>query len=384
MLLTQASWVGALEPVSVSVEGVARLSEGSRAAVRRLAFRAALTAAVLKVVRQLVPPLILDVEEERIRAALGPRASEFVMTYRVEGSGELRPVAGEPELQELVVRLTARVDASRVRAELENLRVLRSGGAEASVLLSVRHRGLADPEPEVSLAALEHFLARRLRQEGLVVVDPALRGAGAAAGRSALELAQRLGADLAIEVQLHWQRRQVSSRLTSGLLRIELRALRAYDALEVAAARFEAPAHHADPAEAFMRAVEAVQPQVADNLILQLSRNWHALTPDEGEVSLRLLQTTGLAQIGAVQRALRKQLGASRADLVTLVPWSAELFVRSRLSPGALQDRLAAIEFDGFRLTPVAVSRRRVDLRVEPRPADPGPGAPASFADPAR
>ena len=42
--------------------------------------------------------------------------------------------------------------------------------------------------------------------------------------------------------------------------------------------------------------------------------------------------------------------------------------VEISLSPGALQDRLATVLFDGFRLEPVETGRDRVELRVEPIP----------------
>jgi hypothetical protein len=48
------------------------------------------------------------------------------------------------------------------------------------------------------------------------------------------------------------------------------------------------------------------------------------------------------------------------------------LLFEGPLSAGALQDRLAAVAFEGFRLEPVRVRRDRVELRVARRePASP-------------
>jgi len=144
-----------------------------------------------------------------------------------------------------------------------------------------------------------------------------------------------------------------------------VRALRADDGSEVALARFEAPAYHADPDEAFARALEAVQAQVAQNLALQLRRNWRVLAKETGPVELRLLNATSLVQVNAVRETLRNVLGAEEVTLVTLAPWIAEMRVTGPLSPGALQDRLVSAAFEGFRLRPVEVARQLVELRVE-------------------
>ena len=65
-----------------------------------------------------------------------------------------------------------------------------------------------------------------------------------------------------------------------------------------------------------------------------------------------------------MRRTLTNVLGAQRADLVEIGPGSAELRVRASLSPGALQDRLSAVRYDGFSLEPVEVRRGEVSLRV--------------------
>ncbi len=63
-------------------------------------------------------------------------------------------------------------------------------------------------------------------------------------------------------------------------------------------------------------------------------------------------------------KLLSDVLGAREAHVVALGPRSAELVVEGPLSAGALQDRLAAVPFEGFRLEPVRVRRDRVELRV--------------------
>ena len=89
-----------------------------------------------------------------------------------------------------------------------------------------------------------------------------------------------------------------------------------------------------------------------------------------------LLDVSGLSQIEAVQKTLLESLGAREAKLAVLGPRSAELLVNSSLSPGALQDRLGAVEFEGFLLEPVEVRRDRIDFRVAPRAEVPSDGPP--------
>ena len=205
-----------------------------------------------------------------------------------------------------------------------------------------------------------------VRLTSLSVVDPALRAPGSIYMESGFELARSLGADVAIEVGIRWRER-ATLRLGGGRAEVRVRARRTDDGSEVALARFAAPAYHVDPDEAFARALEAVQAQVAENLALQLNRNWRALTAqDPGPVELRLLNATSLGQVDAVQETLRNVLGAEEASLVTLAPWVAEILVKGPLSPGALLERLVGVDFDGFRLRPVEISRQGVEVRVEP------------------
>ena len=110
--------------------------------------------------------------------------------------------------------------------------------------------------------------------------------------------------------------------------------------------------------------VEALEDQLARNLLMQLDRNWRALSPDDAPVYLRLSNVSSYRQIEAVRRLMSDVLGADRAQVLSLGPRSAELVFQGPLSAGALQERLAAVPFDGFRLEPVEVRRDRVELRV--------------------
>ncbi len=355
----------ALEPVTVSVQGTVELNSENAGKARELALQAGLVEAALAVASRFVPPHVMEFQRETIREALETRASGFVLTYRVDGPVGARPARDDPTQREFVLGLSATVDASRVRELLRTLGVLSQRGDRASVLLSVGlDPGGSEWAPSLP-SSFAHYLTRHLEGEGLVLVDPALRAPGSLPPGSAFDHARSLGADVAIEIEVRWQP-HASLGLMGGRAEVRVRALRTDDGSEVALARFEAPAYHADPDEAFARALEAVQAQVAQNLTLQLNRNWRALAAQEpGPVELRLLNATSLGQVHAVQRTLRNVLGAEEARLVTLAPWVAEIHVESPLSPGALQDRLVRVVFDGFRLRPVEVSRQLVEVRVE-------------------
>ena len=368
----------ALEPVTVKVEGTVELNQENLAKARELALHAGLVEAALAVARSFVPPHVMEFEAERIREALEASAAGFVLTYRVDGPVGTRPSRQDPEQQEFVLGLSAIVDAARVRDRLRGLGVLRQRGEGASVLLRVGLDASGSELPPVLPSSFEHFLMRHLEGEGLVVVEPALRAPGSIYMGSGFELARSLGADVAIEVGIRW-REHAAPRLAGGRAEVRVRAQRTDDGSQVALARFEAPAYHADPDQAFARALEAVQAQVAQNLTFQLNRNWRALAAQEpGPVELRLLNATSLGQVDAVQRTLQNVLGAEEARLVTLAPWLAEIHVKGPLSPGALLERLVGVDFDGFRLRPIETSRHGVEMRVEPLiDPDAAPGQPA-------
>ena len=133
-----------------------------------------------------------------------------------------------------------------------------------------------------------------------------------------------------------------------------------------ALARFEGAGYHADEDEALMRALEAVREQVAENIVFQLSRNWDELARADGPIEVVLLDVTSLIQVRAVRSALEASLGAKETALLELRPGSAWLRVVARLSPGALQERLTSVVFDGFQLETVEVEPERLSLRIRP------------------
>ena len=361
----------AAEPISVGSEGVVPVSPGSTRSMRDRALAEAIVSAVLEASRRYLPPATFEVEEELdvLRETLRPVAPGFVLTYRVDGAPIRRPQAESPNREELVVRLNATVDGSQLRDFLREQGVLSESVEQPSIALSVTPAiGLTPAQAAGPLAGFEQFLLRRLESEGFVVVEPALRRSGLERPENALALARSLGADLALDVNVSWRRRLAETGVVGGLAEVRVRALRAHDGVEIARSRFEAPGYHRDPQEAVVRALQALGEQVAQNLQLQLERNWHTLAREEGPVQLQLVNLTSLLQANAVRDALAGALDAEQVALVELGPGRAAMQVEISLSPGALQDRLSAIPFDGFRLEPVETGRGSVELRVEPSP----------------
>ncbi len=130
--------VAALEPETVSVVGRVEIDPRNAAAARDQALRVALVEAALEVARRIVPPDVMQWEEERIREAFEAEVGGFVMTYRVSGPVGARPSRETPGRQEFVLGLSATVDAARVRERLRSLGVLRERTDRASFVLRVR------------------------------------------------------------------------------------------------------------------------------------------------------------------------------------------------------------------------------------------------------
>ena len=373
-LLAAPREAAALAPTTVQVEGVALVGQGGAGSAGERAFQDGLVEAVMDVARLYLPPSILGDEGvlKQVRASLAPRASAFVLTYRRQGSLVTRRSRDEPGAQEVVLGLTVTVDAEQVRGALADMGLLEAERDRPSLVLAVRSAG-GEELPTELFNRFERYLTRALEDRGYVIVDPALHPGGGG-DDGALDLARNLGADVGVDLGIEWQERE-RTRGVGGTARVRLAARRARDGARLATARFDAPAYHERSDEALLRALEALQSQVADNLILQLERNWRALARGEGPVVLQLSNLTSFRQVEAVQRTLTEVLGAQRADLIEIGPGSAELTVKGRLSPGALQDRLAAVSFEGFSLVPIDVQRNQVRLRVVS--AAPGaPGAP--------
>ncbi|MEE9279914.1 MAG: hypothetical protein V3V67_07040 [Myxococcota bacterium] len=358
---------GAAEPITVSVEGVVPVEGAGSARDRALA--EAMVSAVVAASQRFLPAARFEVEESlaELTETLRDSAPRFVLTYRVDGRVFRRAQAENPDLEEAVLPLTATVDGGQLRDFLRERGLVETAGDQLSIALRVTPAvGLTPPEALGPLAGFEQFLLRRLESSGFVVVEPALRPGGHSREDNAVALARSLGADVALDVRVAWYDRFAESRVVGGVVNVRVRALRADDGVEIARSRFEAPGYHEDREEAVVRALEALGEQVAQNVELQLERNWQALTRDQGPVRLHLMDLTSLLQANAVREALSASLDAERVALVALGPGTAEMQVQIALSPGALQDRLAAVLFDGFRLEPVATSRDRIELRVQP------------------
>jgi hypothetical protein len=384
LVLALAAPAGAVEPVEVEVEGVVPLTEANQGSARERAFAAALTEAVFQVSRTYLPPAQLELESEAlaVRQALGPGAAGAILTYRIQPDSGPRVSATDLSQREYAVRLAAMVDASQVREQLLALGLLDDSSERPSIVLVVRSVAsgpASGPDSGASGVAtgLEQTLKQRLAEEDFVIVEPALRRSSIDA-ETALGVARALGADVAIDVALRWQERSVRERVVGGTLELRIRAQRVEDGFEIAVSRFDAPGYHEDSAQAQARAVEALQVPVGDNLLLQLERNWQALADEDRAILLVLSRVTSLAQAERVSEALLGTMGAEQVELASIAPRVVELRVVAPLSPGAIQDRLSATTFDGFRLEPVGVDRDRVELAVTPD----GEPAPAPIATP--
>jgi hypothetical protein len=373
-----AAAVQAARPTTVQVEATVPIDQASSRTARNRAFQTALVEAVLEVAReQLDRPLVGD-EEERLREVLAPAASAAVLTYRIESGSGPRPVrgGGRGGGEEYALGLVATIDAEHVASILRQVGWIETKSERPSVVFVTR----ADPDdrpPAVAglLASFESRLEDRLRQEGFVVIEPALRARDTASPDDALAMARSLGAEVAIDMLVSWRSHRVGSAAGGGSIQVRLRALRTQDGTELASSRFGAPGYHTRVEEAQALALESVEPQVADNLALQLGRNWRRLARDGGPLELVLVDVRGLAQVDEVREALTGSLGAREAELWRLGPRSASLRVRGDLSPGALQDRLAGMAFEGFRLEPRSVGVEQLELLVVGTAVDGGPPA---------
>jgi hypothetical protein len=362
----------ALEPMTVTSEGVIAAGSATEPPPRDAAFRAALVAAVLEAARTLVPPERFELEAERLRAQLEPQAQSFVLAYRVAGSFARRTSALDPGIQEWVLPVSARIDTVQLRAFLVRAGFVRDAGERPSLVIRVRSVGeLAAAPPVGALSHLARALRAKLEEQQFVLVEADLRPGEASEPRSALELARGVGADVGLELEIDWRSNPQTGEVAGGVAEVRARALRSDDGSELAIARFEAAGYDAQRDEAIAQALLALEPQLALNLGLQLERNWQAQTPGERPVELELEAVSSLMQVDAVRRALVGTLAAKSADVRTLEAGSATLRVVSSLSAGGLQERLASLHFEGFALTPVEAGAGRARLRIELAPPAP-------------
>jgi len=381
LYLALAGSAFALEPVSVSVQGVVSSADVGEAAPRDAAYRAGLVTAVLEAARGILGQDKYALEAEKLRAVVAPMAQRFVLTYRIDGALERRHSPLDPAVEEFSLPITARIDATQLRALLVKQGFLHEAADRPSLALRVRPVGaLADAPPAGALAHLEQSVRHSLTEREFVFVEAALRPGVGGEPASALELARALGADVALDLEVDWRTSAPgASSVPGGVAEVRAHAQRSDDGSELAVVRFEAAGYHAERDAAIARALEAVEPQVGENLALQLQRNWEAVAATDRPIELGLDAVSTLDQVLSVRRVLLQQLGARSAEIRELQPHQATLQVISSLGPGALQEKLASVRFEGFGLSPEDAGAGRARLRVEVHPAAPemlAPGTP--------
>jgi len=361
-----------IDPVTVEVEGKVSVARGAAMPARDALLRAALLEAVTEVARRALAPALFESQEEAIRAALEPKARSFVLTFR-SGPSHQQAAALEPGKVEYLQPVAATVDARRLRAFLATAGWASLEATRPSLVLCIAPQaGLAPNDGDAPLERLRRFVAGELEARKLILIDPGVREGAPGCELGALGLARALGADIGVELAVSWRMEPGGAAPGSAIAEVALHGQRSGDGGELALGRFEGVGHHDSPREALSRALEAVQPQVVDNLVLQLSRNWQEIASAVGPIELVLVGVTGLPQVLAIQELIEDRMGADRTELLELGPGTAALRVAAGLSPGALQDRLVSARFDGFSLEPLETSAGRVSLRVQGASAESG------------
>jgi hypothetical protein len=325
----------------------------------------------------MLAPAVYEAQQEKIRAALDPdpKVGSFVLTFRA-GPAHQQASPTLDDVVEYFQPVVATVDARRLRAFLSS-----SGWAplEATrpsiVLCVVPESGSGGEQGEAALEHLRRYVSDELKAREFVLIEPGVRGGAPDCALGVLALARELGADAGVELRVGWRAQPGESGPRSTIAEVALSAQRTGDASELALGRFQGVGHHDAAEEALGRALEAVQVQVVDNLVLQLARNWQEIASADGPVELVLVGVTGLTQVLAVQAEVEKRLGADRVELLELGPGTASLRIAAGISPGALQDRLVAAAFDGFALEPVETGAGRISLRVHERLPESAPGS---------
>ena len=396
-----ASTALALEPISVTIEVKIPIGVDDVAStLRRRAETQALEQAVLRVAGRYVSPARLELEADAIRAALAPRAAAFVLTYRLNGQPARQPSELDPLVDDYVVSITVTVNAEQLRQVLQELGLAAGVGQRPSLALDCRFTAdsaLVDP---FALVPLRQLLSTRLAAAGFPIVEPALYAGAQVAPATVDALAREAGADLGISVAVRLRELPVgpsdggpsgggrSGGARGSIVEVRVRSVRAADGNEVATLTAEAPGYGLDARDSLVRALEVLEPQLADGLVTRLDQSLAALDAAAKDVRLRLVEVRRLAEVEAVQQTLLRVLGAKKVRIAWLSPGAAELVVDAPLPPTALRDRLIGAAYPGFALSPVALAPGRIELRVaEPLPPEPAlptgdvdapPGRPAA------
>jgi len=361
-----------LEPLTVEVEGRVASAVGSPMPSRDALLAAALLEAVIEAARRMIEPAVFEADQERLRAALEPRARGLVVTFR-SGPAHHQASALEPETLDYLQPIAATVDARRLRAALSDLGWTPLERTRPSVVLCVFPEAGIDPlQGDEPLERLRRYVRTELENREFIPIESGVRPGAPDCELGALELARALGADIGVELRVGWRTQPGRGSPRSAVAEVSVNAQRTGDTGPLALGRFQGVGHHDSPTEALGAALDAVQVQVVENLALQLTRNWQEIAAAVGPVELSLVGVQGLGQVMSVQELIETRLAAERVEILELGPGTALLRVAAGLSPGALQDRLASARFQGFSLEPLGAAADRAELRVREEPPESG------------
>jgi hypothetical protein len=353
-----------VEPVTVEVEGRVSAALGAPMPSRDALLGAALLEAVMEASRRMLAPGVFEADQEKLRQALAPRARGLVVTFR-SGPAHQQVSGVEPGTMDYLQPVAATIDARRLRALLATSGWAPLEMTRPSLVLCVSPEGGLDPvQGDAPLEQLRRFVSRELESREFILIESGVRVGAPGCELGALELARALGADIGVELRVGWREQPGAGAPRSAVAEVSVSAQRTGDTSPLALGRFQGVGHHDSPTEALSAALDAVQVQVVDNLALQLTRNWQEIAASVGPIELSLVGVKGLGQVMSVRELLENRLAADQVDLLELGPGTALLRVAAGLSPGALQDRLASAQFDGFSLEPLGAAPGRVELRI--------------------
>jgi len=194
-----------VEPLTVEVEGRVSAAAGAPMPSRDALLGAALLEAVVEASRRMLAPAVFEADQERLRAALEPRARGLVLTFR-SGPAHQQSSDSEPGAVEYLQPVAATVDARRLRTALGEAGWVPLEMTRPSLVLCVSPGGGLDPgQGDAPLERLRRFVASELESREFILIESGVRQGAPGCEQGALELARALGADIGVELTVGWR-----------------------------------------------------------------------------------------------------------------------------------------------------------------------------------
>ncbi len=359
---------------TVHAVGASRIRGGDLSAARQEAINAGLSAAVHRVLTDLLPPETVSGNFQALNEVLLNQTDAFVRTYKVLAHSTLAAN------YRTVIEATVSVD--RVKEALKTAGIHLVQRQFPSVLLCIAESYIDDPAPRywwsgrsaTNGAIAGDNLSLAFAEAGFVVMDP-LAGVEFSGyppelrATEAVSIGRQLQAEVVIVGLARTEDLTNSGTGTSSYRgSITARAFRVSDGLQIAQTQRTVLVNDFEAEEPATSALSNAADRAAADLTAQIDSFWFKQAVAGNRIEMAIHGISGnMANFVRFRGAVSNLSGVERLQLKEMAGDAAVLNLEFRGNPRTLADALLRLEFERFRITIGQLEADSLQVQLVPR-----------------